>query len=321
MKKILLLILSLTLMSFALVGCGDSANDSVNEDASDDAQTIVITTEFGDIEVPLNPERVVVTDYGVLDILEELGLADAVVGLPKDSTLPEYLAKFESDDYKNVGSLKEYDFEAINALEPELIIIGGRGAESYDQLSKIAPTIIIRNDWTQEYMDFFPENLRTVASIFEAEDLADSYLADFEERINAINEIVTADESTALVTLLSSRTLKGLGPDARCSIISNEMGFDNLAIGLDESTHGDGISFEYILDLDPDYLFVLDRNAAIGETDFGTAEEIVENELIQNTSAYQNGNIVYLSPVEWYLVEGGLTSTGNMIAEIEAIFE
>ena len=44
-----------------------------------------------------------------------------VVGLPKGS-LPEYLSKYKEDKYSDLGGLKEPDFEAINELNPDLII-------------------------------------------------------------------------------------------------------------------------------------------------------------------------------------------------------
>ena len=47
-----------------------------------------------------------------------------VVGLPKGS-LPEYLSKYKEDKYSDLGGLKEPDFEAINELNPDLIIIPG----------------------------------------------------------------------------------------------------------------------------------------------------------------------------------------------------
>jgi iron complex transport system substrate-binding protein len=50
------------------------------------------------------------------------------------------------------------------------------------------------------------------------------------------------------------------------------------------------VSFEYIVEKDPDYLFVVDRNAVVGGD--AAAKETIENELVQRTKAYQNGKII-----------------------------
>ena len=94
-----------------------------------------------------------------------------------------------------------------------------------------------------------------------------------------------------------------LGNDGRCSLIGREAGFAN--VGADAqpgtSTHGNEASFEFLVDKDPDYLFVLDRDAAIGTDGAKLAQEVVENELMKGTAAYRDGRIVYLAhPAVWY---------------------
>ena len=91
------------------------------------AVTIDVQHELGTTTVPINPKQVVVFDFGVLDSLDTLGID--VIGLPK-GTVPAYLSKYAADKYVNVGTLQEPDFEVINALKPDLIIISGRHIRS-----------------------------------------------------------------------------------------------------------------------------------------------------------------------------------------------
>ena len=67
----------------------------------------------------------------------------------------------------------------------------------------------------------------------------------------------------------------------------------NLGAGETTSTHGNESSFETIVEKNPDYIFVMDRDAAIGTEGAQLAQDIVENELIMGTDAYKNGHIVY----------------------------
>jgi iron complex transport system substrate-binding protein len=81
------------------------------------------------------------------------------------------------------------------------------------------------------------------------------------------------------------------------------------------TTHGQSVTFEYIAVKNPDYLFVVDRGAAVGGE--AAAKKTIENELVKKTKAFKDGNIVYLDQNYWYLSGGGLISVSEMIKEIE----
>ena len=76
---------------------------------------------------------------------------------------------------------------------------------------------------------------------------------------------------------------------------------------------------EFIVEKAPDYIFVMDRDAAIGTDGAKLAREIMENELVMGTDAYKNGNIVYLAhPAVWYTAEGGITALDLMLQDLES---
>ncbi len=90
------------------------------------------------------------------------------------------------------------------------------------------------------------------------------------------------------------------------------------AIAAVTSTHGNEASFETVVSLDPDYIFVMDRDAAIGTEGAQLAAEIMDNELVNSMRAAQDGNIVYLEhPAVWYTAEGGITALDYMLADLE----
>ena len=62
---------------------------------------------------------------------------------------------------------------------------------------------------------------------------------------------------------------------------------------------------------------MLDRDSAIGAEGSQTAQEVMENEIVMKTNAYQSGQIIYLTPDVWYLAEGGITATDTMIRDLE----
>ncbi|GAA0419774.1 siderophore ABC transporter substrate-binding protein [Virgibacillus sp. AGTR] len=321
MKKLLLL-LFMSIMVFALAACGsdeekssDEGNSGSKEKETAETENIKITQELGDTEVPQNPEKVVVFDYGVLDSLDKLGVE--VAGVAKGN-IPSYLEKYEGEEYENIGSLKEPDFEKIAEIDPDVIFISGRQSSVYDQLSELAPTVYLGVDTTR-YMESFKENMSTLGKIFDKQSEVEEELATIDESIAGIQEKAKQADENALIILANDDKISAYGPSSRFGIIHDVFNVPAVDKDIEASTHGQNVSFEYVVEKNPDLLYVIDRSAAIGEE--SSAKQIVENELVQGTKAYENDNIVYLDPEFWYLSGGGLVSVQGMVDEIQASLE
>lgn len=267
------------------------------------------------VEVPRDPRRIAVLDMAALDILDGLGMGGRVVGVADVSI--DYLAHYADGSLPSLGTIKEPDLEAVMACEPDVIYIGGRLATYYDQLSAIAPCVQLSVDAERGVVESTVANATDVARLFGLEDEVALRVAALESRIGALRE--AAESKTALVSLFTSGSVSVLGNDARCSLIGREVGFGNLADSEVTSTHGNEISFETLVAMDPDYVFVLNRDAAIGADGAELAREVMENDLTRSTRAYREGRFVYLSsPKVWYTAEGGLTALDTMVADLEA---
>ena len=311
MKKFFSLLLCLSLIALALPTFAEEAAP----------ETITISTLNGNREtmelaVPYDPQRIAVLDMASLDILDRLGVGDRVVG--SATTALDYLQAYvTNEEIANLGTIKEADLEAVMASEPDVIFIGGRLSSSYDALSEIAPVIYLATDTEIGVVESVRQNATTIASLFGMEAEVDALMADFDARIDALAAF--AEGQNAIVGLCTSGSFNVLGSDGRCSMISVEIGFDNLGDGDVTSTHGNESSFELVVELNPDYIFVLDRDAAIATEGAKLAQEIVENELVMETDAYKNGHIVYLAhPTVWYTAEGGITALDIMLQDLES---
>ena len=273
--------------------------------------------EETELEVPYDPQRIAILDMASLDILDALGVGDRVVGTA-DTSL-EYLQNYINDDISSLGTIKEADLEAVMACEPDVIFIGGRLASSYDALSEIAPVVYLATDTELGVVESVRRNAMTIAFMFGLEDKVDELMAGFNSRIAALAEFSAG--KTAIIGLVTSGSFNVLGNDRRCSMIGREIGFENIgaAADIDTSTHGNEASFEFIVEKDPDYIFVMDRDAAIGTDGAQLAQEIMENELVMGTDASKNGPLVYLAhPAVWYTAEGGITALDLMLKDLES---
>ncbi|MGG4493076.1 siderophore ABC transporter substrate-binding protein [Brevibacillus reuszeri] len=295
-------------------GAGASTDATKAPEAAKESEEITIKHKLGEAKLKKNPQTVVAFDYGVLDSLDKLGIE--VTGVAQ-SSVPPYLEKFKDAKYKNIGSLKEPDFEKINAMKPDVIFISGRQQDAYEELNKIAPTIFLGVD-TSKYMESFTENMKTLGTIFGKEAQVDEELAKINDSIKQLNEKATASGKNALIILANEGKISAYGAGSRFGILHDVFGFTPVDKNIEVSTHGQSVSFEYVAEKDPDYLFVVDRDGAIATNKdaVSPAKKVIENDLIKNTKAFKNGNIIYLDSNYWYLSGGGLVSTANMADEV-----
>lgn len=299
----------LVLIAGVFIFKGMSKPEGVAEAVAD--ETMTVTHALGETVVPKNPSKVVVFELGILDAMQELGIQDVVVAAPK-SSLTGYLETLNREDLTDVGSVKEPDFEKIFGTQPDLIIIGSRQADMYDKFTEIAPTISMAID-NNNYTESFKANMALLGEMFGIENEVAEKVTAIEAEMQVIKEKVEAKGYNGLITLINDGSVSAYGNNSRFSFI-NDLGFTNIDETLEETTHGQSVSFEYIVEKNPQFLFVLDRGAMMG--DAVPAKEILENELVKTTDAYKKGNIVYLSPQPWYLSGGGLTATRMMMEDI-----
>lgn len=326
MKNWKLLTVVIAMLLLVLTACGskeevsEEANNSAEtttetETATEEASAFPVTIKstvegYEDVTFEKAPEKIVVFDYGFLDTLDALGVD--VMAVAKGN-FPEHLTKYADDKYLNAGGLKEPLLEDIAAMEPDAIFISGRQGDFYDQLSEIAPTVFVGTD-SSNYYESFKASVNIAAQLFDKQEEADAKLAEIEKALEEV-KAVAANNGKALVTLYNE-TLSAYGPGdgSRYGHVHSVYGFAPADETLENSTHGAKLSYEQVLEINPDVLFVIDRVAATGGE--SNIKEAIENDIINKTTAAQNGKIVYLDGALWYLSGGGLQSELLKIQEI-----
>jgi iron complex transport system substrate-binding protein len=319
MKKLRFIFIMFALI-FLLAACGSAEETSKSsgtegEKTEEVAKEVTITHEYGEVTIKKNPEKVAVFDFGVLDALDTMGVEIAAI---PQAIVPKTLEKYAGSEYTNVGSLKEPDFEALHELQPDVIFISARQAELYDQFAEIAPTVFVNVDYA-DYMSSLEKNFKLLAEIFEKEDVLDTKMNELKASIEELNKEASASDSKALILLANEGKISAFGPASRYGFVHDVFGFKAVDENIEVSQHGQSVTFEYILEKNPDVLFVIDRSAAVGG-EVG-AKDTIENELVQKTNAYKNGKIVYLDAVNWYIAGNGIASTQSMVEEVKAALE
>ena len=129
------------------------------------AEAATVTDAQGTRELPDRPKTIVVFDLAALDTLDALGIE--VKGVP-DWVMIGDLEKYRGHAYAKVGSLFEPDFEAVAALEPDLIIIGGRSQKHFAALSEIAPVLDLTPD-NSDFRGSVKRNAEAIGRLFGKE--------------------------------------------------------------------------------------------------------------------------------------------------------
>lgn len=332
MKKILFLIMVMSL-SLSLAAC------TIIDDTKEYPETVTITqsithatsstdtektTETVEEVIPTNPKNVAIFDFGVLDILDHVGIDS--LGIEKlaivKTNVPSYLSSYNNDSVTNAGTLFEPNFDNLDLFSPDLVIISSRSAWTYDKLKAELGGVAILNVAVNntKYLESVIQNIENLQLIFGGNDTFETMIETLETKTTEVKLLAQASNLKSLIVMTNGDDISGYGVGSRFGFIHNELGFlaadTNFGNG-DANTHGDIISFEYIQTLNPDVIFVVDRAAAIGgEPSIG----VLDNALVDSTSAAQNDRIIVLDAVAWYIVTGGYQSTLTMINDTKIIF-
>ncbi|MGM8897769.1 MULTISPECIES: siderophore ABC transporter substrate-binding protein [unclassified Psychrobacter] len=290
----------------------DAASNVANNDAVS-VNAIDIDTVKGDVSLPINPSPIAVYDMTLLQDLAALDVA--VTGIPSGLKLDNLYSKNQPDP-EEVGTVFEPDLEALNAMQPQAILVGSRMAEKYNELSSIAPTLDMTIDTTNIY-ESSKQRLHDLGALFGKSDEALKLQQNIDGLIDE-TKALSQDSGTGLVVMVNGNKLSAYGDKSRFGFIHSVLGVPMADKQIEDARHGQPISFEYLQKTNPDWLFVIDRSAAIGEDGVG-AKAVLDNPLVAQTNAWSKDQVVYLSP-DSYLAFGGYNQWMQDLTSIKTAF-
>ena len=293
-----------------LSGCATAA-----EPDAATAETIVVNTTNGDVEVPLSPERVVALDNTSFETLRDLGITPVAVpkGLLPDVGYEDWIS---DESILDIGNHREPNLELVSEAEPDLIIGGYRFTDYQDDLESIGLTIDIAGN--DAYTDGWVESLKaqtlTLGEIFEKPDEAAAIVAELDEAETAAVD-ASGDESVFLAVVSGGKIDNGA---ERIGRILEPLELQDVFAGEAGDVHGDsGLAPETIAAANPEWVIVLDRDAAAGEGEVLPAEQVfAAQEAFAGTTFTVKDQVIYLDPF-FYTREGiqAYTETYQQVAD------
>lgn len=292
----------------------DSSESSDQIDDTTEATTVEITDAHGTVTVPINPKKVVVLDNRSFETLDNWGVE--LVAAPK-AVMPAGLSYIDDESVQDIGNHREPNLEIIAAVDPELVIVGQRFAGYYEEIKKLVPNAIVidlnidvseeANSPGDNLVNGFKDSTIALGKIFDKNQEAEQLVTDFDQ---AIEEAKSAYNGTdTMMSVVVSGGDIGFSAPHHGRVwgpLYDIFGWTSaLEIDHASSDHqGDDISVEAIAESNPDWIFVLDRDAAISSTsDAVPAQDVIDNSpALQNTTAITKGQIIY-APNDTYTNE------------------
>lgn len=291
------------LIATALVTTGTQAADTT------------ITTARGAVTLPQNPAKIAVYDLSALDTIDALGVkVGATIAKQFGIDYLENAAKGSTV----VGEIFEPDLEALHAYQPDLVIVGGRTAKKLDVVKKYFPNTI---DMSLDGGKLVSESLARLDSygkLFNKTAEADAIKTKLSKLFDEVKTLAK-DKGNGLIVLVNGNKMSAYGPKSRLGWIHRALGIAEADKTIKDAAHGQPISFEYLQKTNPDWLFILDRGAAIG-AEGDAAAVLLDNPLVGQTTAWKNGQVVYFSGAA-YLAPGGVRQMEQDAQTIKAAFE
>ncbi|WP_141672932.1 siderophore ABC transporter substrate-binding protein [Gilliamella sp. wkB18] len=289
-----------------LVGCDNKKEQQTS------ANTLIIEHAQGKTNLPENPKKIVVFNTATLDIMDALNIP--VTAVPQsDVHYPTFLSKYGRKDYTNVGTLFEPNYEVLSSIQPDVIVAGGRATDAYKKLNDIAPTISLDID-PNNFLSSLTQRTEQLGSIFNKQNEAKKLIADFNQKIEQL-KTKTTTAGTALVIMINGGKMSAYGSKSRFGFVFDVLGFQPATTFQEAGRHGNAVTSEFILSVNPQWIFVLDRDNAIGNKEAQSAQQVLDNELIRKTAAWQQNHIVYLDSSSMYIA-GGIQTYSRLMDQI-----
>lgn len=308
---------ALGLLLLLLAACsagsgGDSGADGQRHTAEKPPETRTIEHLKGKTEIPAKIDSIVVLSAAYIDHLLTIGEKPSGVNVEArygGDYLPYLASRLQGT--KLVGSADSPNLEAILEIAPDVIIIESRTAETtYEQLKKIAPTIVLGTEWL-DYASDWTLDLMTVAAMYDKTEQAKQAVAALNDKIAKAKGKVEGIKDRRLAYLRVREKMMQIyaqGGHPTNVLLYQELGFQPAA--LTPKDQRANLSLESIPDIQADFVVLeVDPNGT------GFLQEMRQGALWSKLPAVQH-NRVYESDSFWLFKGWGVIGRGEIVDDV-----
>ena len=302
----------LIVLTFVLGACNSKEEAGVAKEVQSTVETRIVEDEFGEVEIPANPQRVAA--IYMEDYLTALEVKPVVQWYHPAWGKQDYL-KLDAPEFDITGSM-----EALLQAKPDLIIVDGAADKAkYEEYSKIAPTYRLKEEILAD-----PQAIvKTIADVLNIPDKADEVVKNYQQRITTLKAELdksVGDETVAVVRLnVADKTLALFGVKNRYSgYIYTEAGLTPHPLARDMTEFHEILSEEAIPKLDADHIILFPSNGTWESEENQDAIKWLDNTLWKTVPAVKNGNVYIADRTYWQ--SGAITANLLKYDDLEKWF-
>ena len=302
MKKLIVLIMVLTLLTGVLAGCSKAPVEDNNTNISENTSSVdegvqepieeavwprTITDAAGnEIILKKQPERITLLHVVYMEhflALDTPPTAAAIgnklgeiEGLDKSELFGPYL---ENVDMTVVGSSRDLNLEAVLESNPDLLVTfhNPAGLDAYDQLVEIAPVVQL------DYNSTWQEQLLMIGELLGKEKEAKKLIVEIEKEISDTKDTLASYEDRTFGLFRTDGKnfiAQGTAKYYKIFGITKPEGFSDAA---------DSMSLEAVAEMNP-YYIVFQHNYDMSKS---FVESMESSSVWQSMDAVKNGRIYY----------------------------
>ena len=183
------------------------------------------------------------------------------------------------------------DIEAVMNLNPDLIVISTVQEKMYDQLSEIAPTVMIQLEALN-----WKDDVRNLAKVFGKEDVAEAWLTNYETKAKEAGDKIKAEygEDTTYLSILEGQGSFYVFDSAGFGdVLYNDMQLAKPA-GMPEQSNMQlpVVNYEGLATIKADYIFTMAKEEQVAQ--------IENNSIWKSLPAVKEGHAIMLGASPYF---------------------
>lgn len=281
-----LIVMGLLVGTIASIGCGNVTTKTEENNGNDE---IVINHELGTTILEETPENIAVLELSFLDSLYNLDIDPIAIADDNDPKKVSDVTEGELVDYTSVGKRMEPSLEELSMMDLDLIIADvSRHSEIYEDLNKIAPTIVLKS--IDSSYEEYKENFKTIAKAVGKENEATEKVEEIKELLSEVSKLSqeVVEGKTVLTVSPKNDAYTAHTSSSFVGQVLEKAGFVN-AVQSEEFEQS--LSLEQLVEINPDIIIYMrdDKDKTIysqwKDTELYNSLDAVKNDQVFTTVA------------------------------------
>ncbi|WP_172253159.1 ABC transporter substrate-binding protein [Saccharibacillus deserti] len=289
-----------------------------------DAAPRVYQDLYGEVTIPADPQRVLVTSSRYAEYLASMGEAPDMV-LYTSSVEPDYRTQYLKEQGIEMIEYPQYEhnFELLLSLAPDLIIAPGISVDegTHEQMTKIAPTVAL--DSTVEMEESMPK----LAQLFGKQSESEAELAAYHAKTAEASRTLDAalGDKTVLVLRVEAKQYRYLGDDEQrggaIKLLYHELGLNVPEAIAGAEDWFTPFSLEFLPEIDPDYI-LLEKRVVDGEDGTEFYDQLMKSSLWKGLRAVKEDHVIPVTTQDLVQGEGPIGYahfTDNLVKQLTSL--